>query len=70
MKLKAKTKGALLILFSAFSFAWMSTFVFLAGEIPFFQKALFRNGVALLTAGSSMVVSKRTLSVPDRKSVV
>ena len=64
MKLKAKTKGALLILFSAFSFAWMSTFVFLAGEIPFFQKALFRNGVALLIAGSSMVVSKRTLSVP------
>ena len=64
MKLKAKTKGALLILFSAFSFAWMSTFVFLAGEIPFFQKALFRNGVALLIAGSSMVFSKRTLSVP------
>lgn len=42
----------------------VSTFVFLAGEIPFFQKALFRNGVALLIAGSSMVVSKRTLSVP------
>ena len=38
--------------------------MFLAGEIPFFQKALFRNGVALLIAGSSMVVSKRTLSVP------
>ena len=72
MKLKAKTKGALLILFSAFSFAWMSTFVFLAGEIPFFQKALFRNGVALLIAGSSMVVSKRTLSVspPCRLALV
>lgn len=38
MKLKAKTKGALLILFSAFSFAWMSTFVFLAGEIPVFPE--------------------------------
>lgn len=42
--------GIIYILLSAFFFALMSVFVRLAGDLPVFQKSLFRNGVAALVA--------------------
>ncbi|MBR1738580.1 MAG: DMT family transporter [Firmicutes bacterium] len=45
-----KTKGIFFIIFSAFSFALMNTFVKMAGDLPSFQKSFFRNLVALFFA--------------------
>jgi drug/metabolite transporter (DMT)-like permease len=45
-----KNKGILHILASAFCFALMTFFVRLAGDVPFFQKAFFRNIVAFFVA--------------------
>ncbi len=42
-----KKKGILYIILAALSFATMSLFVQLAGDVPFVQKTLFRNIVAL-----------------------
>ncbi len=62
--MKPKTKGILLILASAFSFSLMSVCVLMAGDnIPFFQKALFRNGMALIVASATLVASKESLYV-------
>lgn len=44
------SKGIILIIISAFFFALMSTFVRLAGDIFFVQKAFFRNAVSFLIA--------------------
>ncbi len=46
MRLSDRTKGVLCILGSALCFAGMSAFVRLAGELPVFEKAFFRNFVA------------------------
>ncbi|MDD5935333.1 MAG: DMT family transporter [Clostridiales bacterium] len=48
--MKSMHKGILCILLSALCFALMSTFVRLAGDLPFIQKSFFRNFVALLFA--------------------
>lgn len=45
-----KTKGICFIIFSAFFFALMNTFVKLAGDLPSMQKSFFRNLVAMLFA--------------------
>lgn len=50
IKLNNKTKGILCIITSAFCFAFMSTFVKLAGDLPALQKSFFRNAVALIFA--------------------
>ena len=42
-----RKKGIVCLIISAFSFAVMSMFISLAGDMPVFQKALFRNLVAL-----------------------
>ena len=44
---KQRKKGIACLIISAFSFAVMSLFISLAGDMPVFQKALFRNLVAL-----------------------
>jgi drug/metabolite transporter (DMT)-like permease len=49
-KIADKNKGILHILASAFCFALMSFFVRLSGDVPSFQKAFFRNIVALIVA--------------------
>ena len=46
MRLPDKTKGVLCILGAALCFAGMSAFVRLAGDLPVFEKAFFRNFVA------------------------
>ncbi len=47
---KQRIRGIICIIISAFCFAWMSTFVRLAGDLPSAQKAFFRNLVALVFA--------------------
>ena len=48
MGLTNRAKGALCIIGSAFCFAGMSAFVRLAGDLPTFEKAFFRNFVAAI----------------------
>ena len=50
--------GIIYILLSAFFFALMSVFVRLAGDLPVFQKSLFRNAVAALVAFFVLLKSK------------
>lgn len=50
LSLSPRAKGIVCIVISAFCFAWMSTFVRLAGDLPSGQKAFFRNLVALFFA--------------------
>lgn len=45
-----KYKGIIYILLSALCFAFMNTFVKLAGDLPSIQKSFFRNFVALIFA--------------------
>lgn len=49
-RLPDRTKGVLCILAAAFCFASMSAFVHLAGELPVFEKAFFRNAAAAVIA--------------------
>ena len=53
-----KTKGILCILLSAFSWAAMGILVRLAGDVPSFQKSVFRNLVALAAAGIYLLASR------------
>jgi len=48
MRLSDRAKGALCIIGAALCFAGMSVFVRLAGELPTFEKAFFRNFVAAI----------------------
>ena len=48
--MREKTKGIVLIIVSAFFFSAMGVFVRLSGDLPFMQKSLFRNAVALVVA--------------------
>ena len=54
--LSNKTKAIGYIMLSAFGFALMTAFVRMAGDLPFTQKSLFRNLVAVAVAA---VVLKR-----------
>ena len=47
-KIGQKTKGIIYIVVAAFGFSGMSLFVKLAGDLPAFQKAFFRNFIALI----------------------
>lgn len=50
IKLSDKQQGILCIISAAFFFALMNLFVRLAGELPFYEKAFFRNLVALFVS--------------------
>lgn len=63
-------KGIFLIILSGFGFAVMNICVTLAGDLPLFQKALFRNGGAMLVAlfifirsGDKPLVDKKSLGL-------
>ena len=56
-----KHKGILCILLSAFFFASMSLCVKLAGNIPSMEKAFFRNVIAMIIAGTTLIKSKENL---------
>ncbi len=56
--MKSKRKGILCIISAAFFFALMNTFVRLAGDLPSFQKSLFRNAVAVVFSGIILLRSE------------
>ena len=63
--MNTKTKGILYVIMAAFGFSMMSVFVHLAGDLPFFRKAFFRNVAALF---SFTVMLKNHISfVPKEK---
>lgn len=66
--MNSKAKGILYIITAAFGFSMMSLFVKLSGELPAFQKAFFRNFVALIFIFIIMLKEK-TGFVPAKKSI-
>ena len=55
MKFNQKTKAICCIIASAFCFAVMNNFVHLAGDLPTFEKAFFRNLVSMFIAMSALL---------------
>ncbi len=64
----SKTKGILYIIAAAFGFSMMSVFVRLAGDLPPFQKAFFRNAVALVFV-TFVILKNRTGFKPQKGSL-
>lgn len=58
--MKPKYKGIILIILSAFCFAFMNAFVKLSGDLPSIQKSFFRNFVALLIAVGMLWKDRKT----------
>lgn len=56
--MNSKTKGILYVITAAFGFSMMSVFVHLAGDMPTFQKAFFRNAAALIFVAALMAKHK------------
>ena len=63
MTLNSRTKGILCILSAAFFFSGMSAFVRLAGDLPVFEKAFFRNFVAAIVAAITLAKSRTPLHI-------
>lgn len=59
-----KSKGIALLISSAFFFALMSVFVRLSGDVPFYQKMVFRNGVSAAVAAIMLLKSGGSICVP------
>lgn len=53
--MSSRTKGVVFIISAAFCFALMGLFVRLSGDLPFIQKSLFRNLVALFVISFNML---------------
>ncbi len=66
--MNSKTKGILYVITAAFGFSMMSVFVHLAGDLPVFQKAFFRNVVALIFV-TGIMLKRKIGVVPDKKNV-
>jgi len=64
MMAKQSWKGVKLIILSSFFYALMSAFVNMAGDLPFFQKALFRNSVALIVSGIIILAKRVPMTLP------
>lgn len=67
-KIGQKTKGIIYIVVAAFGFSVMSLFVKLAGDLPAFQKAFFRNFIALIFI-TVMMLREKTGFVPKKGSI-
>lgn len=67
-KISSKTQGILYVLTAAFGFSVMSLFVKLAGDLPPFQKAFFRNFIALIFIFVIMLKNKVSF-IPQKKAV-
>ena len=66
--MNSKTKGILYVITAAFGFSMMSVFVHLAGDMPTFQKAFFRNAAALVFVAIIMIKNKIT-PIPKRENI-
>ncbi|MCQ2482091.1 MAG: DMT family transporter [Clostridia bacterium] len=62
-RLTDKTKGILCLLLSALSFAVMSIFVNIAGDLPVWQKAFFRNAVAVVISIGMLIKSEKGFKI-------
>lgn len=58
-----RTRGALMIICSAFSFTAMNVFARLAGDIPASQKSFFRNAVAVILIVILLAREKKPLRI-------
>lgn len=68
IKLTLKSKGIIYILIAAFGFSMMTMFVKLSGDLPSFQKAFFRNFVALIFMTIIMLKEKISF-IPQKKNL-
>lgn len=68
LKLSTKTKGIIYILIAAFGFSMMTVFVKLSGDLPSFQKAFFRNFIALIFI-SVMIIRDKISFIPLKESI-
>ena len=66
--MSSKAKGILYIIIAAFGFSMMSVFVHLAGDMPTFQKAFFRNAVALIIV-LVVMLRKKISFIPKKGSL-
>ena len=67
-KLSQKTQGIVYVLIAAFGFSLMSMFIKLAGDLPSFEKAFFRNFVALIFI-TILMLRSRTSFQPERRNL-
>lgn len=67
-KIGQKTKGIIYIVVAAFGFSVMSLFVKLAGDLPAFQKAFFRNFIALIFI-TVMMLRENIGFAPKRENI-
>ena len=67
-KLSQKTQGIVYVLVAAFGFSLMSMFIKLAGDLPSFEKAFFRNFVALIFI-TILMLRSRTSFRPERRNL-
>lgn len=67
-KLSQKTQGIVYVLIAAFGFSLMSMFIKLAGDLPSFEKAFFRNFVALIFI-TILMLRSRTSFRPERRNL-
>lgn len=67
-KISQKSKGILYIMAAALGFAMMSLFVKLAGDLPAFQKAFFRNFVALIFI-FIMMLREKVSFIPPKEHI-
>lgn len=68
LKIPQKARGIYYVIAAAFGFSCMSLFVKLAGQVPPFQKAFFRNFIALLFM-LAVLLRKRVGFRPNRGSL-
>lgn len=68
-KRSQKTQGIVYVLIAAFGFSLMSMFVKLAGDLPSFEKAFFRNFVALIFIVILMLRSHTSFR-PERRNLL
>ena len=57
-------KGIACLVISAFSFSLMAVLVHSAGDIPFVQKAFFRNIVALIISVIVILRKREKINIP------
>ena len=67
-KISQKSKGILYIMAAALGFAMMSLFVKLAGDLPAFQKAFFRNFVAFIFI-FIMMLREKVSFIPPKEHI-
>ncbi|MBO7123562.1 MAG: DMT family transporter [Treponema sp.] len=58
-------KGAACLVFSAFNFALMAALAHLAGDVPFVEKAFFRNIVAVFVTLFILIKNRSDVHVPQ-----